>query len=68
MTAPSTDAVAGTPTPTAPVVARTRAELRRRAARSDRGDVAVVMTMGALHEGHAALIRAGPQPGRATSS
>ncbi|GAA1891411.1 pantoate--beta-alanine ligase [Lapillicoccus jejuensis] len=39
-----------------PVVARTRAELR--AARAALGDdVAVVMTMGALHEGHATLIR-----------
>jgi len=46
--------------PTRPVVARTRAELA--AARSALdvgavGDVAVVMTMGALHEGHASLIR-----------
>jgi pantoate--beta-alanine ligase len=43
--------------PAAPAVARTRAELallRGRAA----GPVAVVMTMGALHEGHAALVRA----------
>jgi pantoate--beta-alanine ligase len=39
-----------------PVVARTRAELD--AARSAlSGTVAVVMTMGALHEGHAALVR-----------
>ena len=42
---------------TAPVVARTRDELApARAALTD-GDVAVVMTMGALHEGHARLIR-----------
>jgi pantoate--beta-alanine ligase len=42
---------------TAPVVARTRAELA--SARADLvGRVAVVMTMGALHEGHAQLIRA----------
>lgn len=40
-----------------PVVARTRAELvAARAALGD-GDVAVVMTMGALHEGHSTLIR-----------
>lgn len=39
-----------------PVVARSRADLRAaRGALS--GDVAVVMTMGALHEGHATLIR-----------
>ena len=39
-----------------PVVARTREELgEARAALS--GDVAVVMTMGALHDGHATLIR-----------
>jgi pantoate--beta-alanine ligase len=40
-----------------PLVARTRAELRSARAVLDDGDVAVVMTMGALHEGHAALIR-----------
>jgi pantoate--beta-alanine ligase len=42
---------------TEPVVARTRADLE--AARAELGDggVAVVMTMGALHEGHSALIR-----------
>ena len=40
-----------------PVVARTRAELADARAALDGGDVAVVMTMGALHEGHAALIR-----------
>ena len=39
-----------------PVVARTRAELRTARARLTGGDVAVVMTMGALHEGHATLI------------
>ncbi|MFZ0160653.1 MAG: pantoate--beta-alanine ligase [Kineosporiaceae bacterium] len=39
-----------------PVVARTRAELA--AARAElQGSVAVVMTMGALHEGHATLVR-----------
>jgi pantoate--beta-alanine ligase len=57
VTAPSTDAVPGTPTPSAPVVARTRAELRTARRALDRGDVAVVMTMGALHEGHGRLIR-----------
>src|SRR6478735_8531723 len=39
-----------------PVVARTRDELRTARARLTGGDVAVVMTMGALHEGHATLI------------
>lgn len=43
-------------TPTLPLVASTRAELA--AARAGlAGRVAVVMTMGALHEGHAALLR-----------
>jgi pantoate--beta-alanine ligase len=37
-----------------PAVARTRADL---AAAGARGRVGVVMTMGALHEGHAALVR-----------
>ncbi|MDQ5840614.1 MAG: pantoate--beta-alanine ligase, partial [Chloroflexota bacterium] len=40
-----------------PVVARTRAELKAARALLGAGDVAVVMTMGALHEGHATLIR-----------
>jgi len=45
-----------TATSPAPLVARTRAELA--AARSAlAGRVAVVMTMGALHEGHASLVR-----------
>ncbi|GAA2734886.1 pantoate--beta-alanine ligase [Pedococcus aerophilus] len=51
------------PTPSAvgapsggPVVARTRDELRTARASLTGGDVAVVMTMGALHEGHATLI------------
>jgi pantoate--beta-alanine ligase len=39
-----------------PVVARTRTELRTARASLTGGDVAVVMTMGALHEGHATLI------------
>ncbi|WP_317180622.1 pantoate--beta-alanine ligase [Intrasporangium sp.] len=43
--------------PVRPVVARTRDELRTARAELDDGDVAVVMTMGALHEGHATLIR-----------
>jgi pantoate--beta-alanine ligase len=47
---------AARPVPAAPVVTRTRAELA--AARADLpGRVGVVMTMGALHEGHGALIR-----------
>ena len=41
----------------APLVARTRAELAAARASLDDGRVGVVMTMGALHEGHAALIR-----------
>ena len=41
----------------APVVARGRDELKAARAALDEGDVAVVMTMGALHEGHARLIR-----------
>jgi pantoate--beta-alanine ligase len=46
---------------TAPVVAHTRSELKAaREALSSR-DVAVVMTMGALHDGHAQLIRAARQ-------
>jgi pantoate--beta-alanine ligase len=40
-----------------PVVARTRAELKAARAQLGDGDVGVVMTMGALHEGHATLIR-----------
>jgi len=40
-----------------PVVAQTRAQLRAAYAGMGDGDVGVVMTMGALHEGHAALIR-----------
>jgi len=40
-----------------PIVARTRAELAAARAKLD-GTVGVVMTMGALHEGHDALIRA----------
>ncbi|HET8614091.1 MAG TPA: pantoate--beta-alanine ligase [Actinomycetales bacterium] len=44
-------------TGTTPVVCRTRAELAPARAALDDGPVAVVMTMGALHSGHAALIR-----------
>lgn len=40
-----------------PVVAHTRDELRAARAALVDGDVAVVMTMGALHDGHATLIR-----------
>ncbi len=47
-----------------PPVARTRAELDESRARLDDGDVAVVMTMGALHEGHAILIRTARQRAR----
>ena len=47
-----------TPAITVPTVAHTRAELlEAREALSSR-DVAVVMTMGALHDGHARLIHA----------
>ncbi|HET8766520.1 MAG TPA: pantoate--beta-alanine ligase [Pedococcus sp.] len=40
-----------------PVVARTRDELRAARSALGDGDVAVVMTMGALHDGHATQIR-----------
>jgi len=42
---------------TGPIIARTRAELKAARAELGGGDVGVVMTMGALHEGHATLIR-----------
>lgn len=42
---------------TGPIVARTREELKAARAQLGDGDVGVVMTMGALHEGHATLIR-----------
>ena len=45
------------PASAGPMVARTRAELKAARARLGDGDVGVVMTMGALHEGHATLIR-----------
>jgi pantoate--beta-alanine ligase len=58
---PSASAGAAVTDPVPPVVARTRDELRAgRRALSD-GDVAVVMTMGALHEGHATLIETARQ-------
>ena len=44
-----------------PVVARTRDELKAARGLLADGDVAVVMTMGALHEGHATLIRTARQ-------
>ena len=44
-----------------PVVARTRDELREARARLREGDVAAVMTVGALHDGHATLIRTARQ-------
>jgi pantoate--beta-alanine ligase len=44
-------------TPMAPAVVRTRSELRTARKGLDDDQVAVVMTMGALHEGHAELIR-----------
>jgi pantoate--beta-alanine ligase len=61
-TPPSTT-TGGGPGPAAPVVARTRAELAALLAAGPAtprpaGTRAVVMTMGALHEGHASLIRA----------
>lgn len=55
MTMESSDRVALEPRST-PVVARTRSELREARSRILDGTVAVVMTMGALHEGHATLI------------
>ncbi|MBR7743331.1 pantoate--beta-alanine ligase [Phycicoccus sp. BSK3Z-2] len=45
-----------TPARTAPAVAHTRDELSAARADLTSGDVGVVMTMGALHEGHARLI------------
>lgn len=44
-----------------PVVARTREELHAARNALTAGDVAVVMTMGALHEGHATLIETARQ-------
>jgi pantoate--beta-alanine ligase len=44
-----------------PVVARTREELHAARRSLTDGDVAVVMTMGALHEGHATLIETARQ-------
>ncbi len=44
--------------PTAPAVAHTRRDLRAACEELTSRDVAVVMTMGALHDGHAQLIRA----------
>ena len=53
----STAAAAETTPGDRPVVVRTREELATARAALTGGDVAVVMTMGALHEGHATLIR-----------
>ena len=47
--------------PEPPVVARTRSELRDARAALHDGTVAVVMTMGALHEGHGTLIHTARQ-------
>ncbi|MFW5472582.1 pantoate--beta-alanine ligase [Knoellia sp. CPCC 206450] len=53
-----TDSATSTATSSAtPVVASTRDEMRAARAALTGSDVAVVMTMGALHEGHAELIR-----------
>jgi len=53
-----TDSATSTATSSAtPVVASTRDEMRAARAALEGSDVAVVMTMGALHEGHAELIR-----------
>jgi pantoate--beta-alanine ligase len=57
---PAVDAGAGeyaSPVRPQPVVARTRDELRAARGELGEGDIGVVMTMGALHEGHATLIR-----------
>ncbi len=50
-----------TPAATTPVVAHTREELKAAREALPSRDVAVVMTMGALHDGHAQLIRAARQ-------
>jgi pantoate--beta-alanine ligase len=50
-----------TTTTAAPVVAHTREELKAAREGLSSRDVAVVMTMGALHDGHARLIRAARQ-------
>ena len=59
--APAGPSPAVAPDAPGPVVARTRDELRGARRRLTDGDVAVVMTMGALHEGHAKLIETARQ-------
>jgi pantoate--beta-alanine ligase len=58
---PGTSPAAVAPDVAGPVVARTRDELRAARRQLTDGDVAVVMTMGALHEGHARLIETARQ-------
>ncbi|WP_414694539.1 pantoate--beta-alanine ligase [Pedococcus sp.] len=60
MSAPVASRPAEPPQP-GPVVARTRDELKAARSLLADGDVAVVMTMGALHDGHATLIRTARQ-------
>jgi pantoate--beta-alanine ligase len=52
-----TEATEGLSATATPVIASTRDELRAARDSLDGKDVAVVMTMGALHEGHAQLLR-----------
>ena len=61
VSAPVASRPAQHPQPGGPVVARTRDELKAARGLLADGDVAVVMTMGALHDGHATLIRTARQ-------
>ncbi len=61
VSAPVASRPAEPPQPGAPVVARTRDELKAARSLLADGDVAVVMTMGALHDGHDTLIRTARQ-------